>query len=151
VGIVLLAVGVGYVIRFPLADTLRSPEPGRNAAGIAWLSDESEALSRARAGQKPVLIDFYADWCAACRKLEARTFAHPAVIAEARDWVCLKVDGSNPDDRRFKRLQEKYAVVGLPTLVFLTPQGRRLPQSRITAYIGPAPFAEQMQTLRARF
>lgn len=151
VGIVLLAVGVGYVIRFPLADTLRSPEPGRNAAGIAWLSDESEALSRARAGQKPVLIDFYADWCAACRKLEARTFAHPAVIAEARDWVCLKVDGSNPDNPRFKRLQEKYAVVGLPTLVFLTPQGRRLPQSRITAYIGPEPFAEQMQTLRARF
>ncbi len=151
VGIVLLTVGVGYVIRFPLADTLRSPGPSPDKAGIAWLSDESVALSRARAGQKPVLIDFYADWCAACRKLDARTFAHPAVIAAARDWVCLKVDGSNPDDPQFKRLQEKYAVVGLPTLVFLTPQGRRLPQARITAYIGPEPFVAQMEKIAARF
>jgi len=50
------------------------------------------ALARARADHKPVMIDFFAEWCAACKELDRETYVSPTVVAEASRFVRIKVD-----------------------------------------------------------
>jgi thiol:disulfide interchange protein DsbD len=102
------------------------------AAGrIAWLTDEAEALARAKAEGKPLIIDFTADWCAACHELEAFTFSD-ATVADAINagFVPLRIDCTK-NDARVAEIQKHYGVTGLPTVVFA-----RGDRSRIDATIG---------------
>lgn len=85
---------------------------------IAWLHDEARAVEQARSARKPLLIDFRADWCGACKMLDAHTWADPAVRAyvNAR-FVPLQLDLTNEDDEAVHGLAERYRVSGLPTIL----------------------------------
>ncbi len=105
--------------------------PPMNLAGAAveqgphipWGNDEPAALARAARESKPVLIDFTADWCAACKELEHFTYTDADVIARSQRFVPLMIDATKGDDPEVKALLEKYAVTGLPTVLFLEPDG----------------------------
>jgi thiol:disulfide interchange protein len=85
---------------------------------IAWLHDEGRAVEQARASGKPLLIDFRADWCGACKMLDAYTWSDPAVRAEvAARFVPLQLDLTNEEDEGVHGLAERYRVSGLPTIV----------------------------------
>src|SRR5262249_57033264 len=56
------------------------------------------ALARAAAEHRPVMIDFFAEWCAACKELDRETYVGPSVVAEAQRFVRIKVDGTNTPD-----------------------------------------------------
>ncbi len=56
------------------------------------------ALARARAEHRPVMIDFFAEWCAACKELDRETYVAPGVVDEAERFVRIKVDGTNAVD-----------------------------------------------------
>src|SRR5512136_1834234 len=88
--------------------------------GVTWHvhQDEAAALARARAEGKPVIIDFWADWCVACRELDKVAWSDPRVVAEADRFVRLKMDGSQDSDA-FQRVFDKYGVVGMPTVIFI--------------------------------
>jgi thiol:disulfide interchange protein DsbD len=103
--------------------------------GITWHvhQDEAAALARARAEGKPVIIDFWADWCVACRELDKVAWSDPRVVAEADRFVRLKMDGSQDSDE-FQRVFDKYGVVGMPTVIFIDAQGKELPL-RITGAV----------------
>src|SRR5262249_44077129 len=91
-----------------------SPVP----APIAWLQDEPRALEQARRSGKPLLIDFRAEWCGACKMLDARTWSDPAVRAEvAARFVPLQIDLTNEEDEATQRLAKRYGVSGLPTVL----------------------------------
>jgi thiol:disulfide interchange protein DsbD len=106
--------------------------------GLAWLSDEAEALALAAREGRPVILDFWADWCVACKELDRIAWADPRVREEAGRFVAVKLDGSEGSEA-FQRMTEKYGIVGMPTVVFIDPRGREVP-GRITAAIG----AEEM-------
>jgi thiol:disulfide interchange protein DsbD len=114
------------------------------AAGFAWLHSEPEALALAKAEGRPVVIDFWAEWCTACKELDKKTWPEPAVAREAARFVALKVDGTEGDDVS-TALAKKYGVVGMPTVVFIDGQGRQVPQ----AVIGFIDAREMLQALRA--
>lgn len=146
IGIILVVLGVVYVARFALGDRPMAPvEPGRPANGIVWLRSEPAALDQARSRGKPVMIDFRADWCSACRRMEAETFPDPLVAALAEDFVSLKIDSTDATDPAVRALHEKYGVVGLPTLVFLDSRGRMLPDMTVTEFVPPSKLAERMR------
>jgi thiol:disulfide interchange protein DsbD len=87
--------------------------------GIHWLHDEQAAVAQAKASGKGLFIDFYADWCGICQKLERTTFSDPEVQRQVEErFVPLKVDATNatPD---VERLTTKYGVPGLPTVLML--------------------------------
>ncbi len=137
-GIALLVGGIVYG-----AGAAGARERARAAEGFAWIHDEREALALAKKEGRPVIIDFWADWCAACKELDRIAWADPRVRAEASRFVALKLDGTDGSDA-FQALSEKYGIVGMPTVVFIDPRGREVPE-RVTAAI---PAARMVETLR---
>src|SRR5712672_2817265 len=86
---------------------------------IPWLHDERAALEEARASGKGLLVDFSAEWCAACKELDVHVFSHPDVKAEvAERFVPLKIDATEETDE-VSRLEAKYGVPGLPTVLLM--------------------------------
>jgi thiol:disulfide interchange protein DsbD len=86
---------------------------------IAWLHDEATAVAEARRTGKPILVDFFAEWCEACKQLDLHTFSDPAVQRLVADgFVPLKIDGTNETDE-VQRMHGKYDVQGLPTVLVL--------------------------------
>jgi thiol:disulfide interchange protein DsbD len=107
------------------------------------VSDEAEALALAKSTGRPVIVDFWAEWCTACKELDRIAWADPRVREEAARFVAVKLDGTDGSDA-FQALLEKYAVVGMPTVVFIDPRGREVPE-RVTAAI---PAEAMVETLR---
>lgn len=107
---------------------------------IVWESDMPSALERARNEGKPVLVNFYADWCVWCKRLETTTLKDAKVAWALHNKVVplsLNVDGDG------KELSNEYEVDGLPTIIVLDAGGREL--GRIPGYMPPDSFLEQVE------
>lgn len=117
--------------------------PGLKIATLQWETDEAGALARAKAENMRVLIDFTADWCAACKKLLRITFADSKVAAELSQYVLLKVDATDDEDPKVMALMKKYRVVGLPTVVILDAKEQEL--LRINDFVEPEPFLVRLK------
>ena len=110
---------------------------------LSWYHDEAEALKASTLENKPVLIDFWAEWCEACKKLDATTFKHPGVMSQlAQDFILLKFDLTELDAQS-EAIQKKYEIQSLPTLVLLPPKGDLNGKKPITGYVdGPGLLQE---------
>jgi thiol:disulfide interchange protein DsbD len=125
---------------------------------IPWLRDERSALEQARATGKGLLVDFSAEWCAACKELDAHVFTDPSVKAEvAERFVPLKIDATEETDET-TRLEAKYGVPGLPTVLLMAcnepvpaPPECSVPRDgpgRVTGYIPPSEMVERMRRVQ---
>ena len=114
------------------------------APTIAWATNLDTALAQARAEHRPVLVDFGAAWCVACEELMHRTFSEAAVRGEARRFVAVKVDATDPTPA-IEALQTRYQVRGLPTVLLINSEGREV--SRVTEFVPPARMLELMHTV----
>jgi thiol:disulfide interchange protein DsbD len=119
-------------------------ERARAAAGFTWLHDEPAAVVKARTERRPVIVDFWAEWCTACKELDKIAWADPRVREEASRFVAVKVDGTESTDA-VAAIQERYAVQGMPTVVFIDSSGREV-KDRV---IGAIDAEEMLQRLRA--
>ncbi len=106
------------------------------AAPIGWESNEPSARSRAVAEHKPLLVDFGASWCGACKELDEKTFPDPRVRAEGSRFVALHVDATSDDDPEVTRVRDKYGVnEGLPVVLLFASDGREA--FRFTEFVPP--------------
>ncbi len=147
--VVLLTIGICYVGRFAVEDRTRlfSRSGDVSDPGISWLYNESSALETAKNLEKPVMIDFRADWCTDCKKLEAETFPSPAVTRESRRFVNVKIDLTNASSPESARLKKKYDIKGLPTILFLDRSGKLIPDTAVTGFLKPEEMAEHMRRI----
>jgi thiol:disulfide interchange protein len=98
------------------------------------------ALERARTEGKPVLVNFYADWCVWCKRLESTTLRDAKVASVLQNRV---VPLSLDVDRDGKELSNEYRVDGLPTIIVLDASGQEI--GRIPGYMPPDSFLERVE------
>lgn len=120
------------------ANALREP-------GIEWQQFDPELIAQAQTAGKPVMLDFYADWCIPCLELDRRTFTDPAVIAKSEEFVRLKVDLTRFDSPESETLRKQFDIAGVPTIVFLDQNGTEALSSRVVGYIPPEEFLKKME------
>jgi thiol:disulfide interchange protein DsbD len=116
--------------------------------GVAWQPYSEKKVEQAAKMGKPTIIDFYADWCAPCRELEEITFHDPKVVKAAESFSMLKVDLTRKGDPLHQVLLNRYEVRGVPTVVFLGPNGREVESLRVVSFEKPEVFIEKMRLLQ---
>ncbi len=106
-------------------------------------ADELDAaLATAQSNGKMVLLDYYADWCVDCKRMEASTLVDPAVtkILDSR-FTMLQVDVTDPNDPATSALKKRYGVFGPPAILFFDTSGRELKDKRLYGFRDAKTFA----------
>ena len=149
IGIVMLLTGAALLIgalggsRDPLQPLagLRGQAVAGEAKKLAFEPVRSVADLDARlaAVDRPVMLDFYADWCVSCKEMERYTFADPAVQAKLAGFTLLKADvtGNTPED---KALLTRFGLFGPPGIIFFAPGGKEVAGLRVVGYQEAATF-----------
>lgn len=113
---------------------------------VTSLSQLEPLLAQAQSQGKPVLLDFYADWCVSCLELEHFTFAEPAMQARLADFALIKVDVT-ANDADAKALNQQYQVFGPPVLFFYDAAGQPRPELTVVGFIEAEPLLEKLSAL----
>ncbi|CAN5476090.1 protein-disulfide reductase DsbD [soil metagenome] len=145
IGIALMMVSTlqksGFQLAAPNGAVAGNAAPA--AAHLAWQKYSDEALAKAIADKKPVLIDFWADWCGACHELEERTFPDARIQELSKQFVLFKIDATN-DSPELAVLKKTYNVMGLPTMVFYDSNGQMRSDITVTGFLEAPEFIERM-------
>ncbi len=91
---------------------------------IKSLADLDREVAAAKAAGKPVMLDFYADWCVACKEMEKYTFPEPAVHQALASFVLLKADVTANDDVD-QALMKRLGIIGPPATLYFTHGAER--------------------------
>ncbi|WP_454752495.1 protein-disulfide reductase DsbD [Cupriavidus necator] len=123
-------------------------EAGGGAQAVRFERVRSVAELDARVAQaatagKPVLLDFYADWCVSCKEMERLTFVDPRVRARLSEIVLLQADvtANNADD---KALLKRFGLFGPPGIILFGADGRERPV-RVIGYQSANRFLESLE------
>ena len=112
-----------------------------------WLLDEQVAFTTAAKEDKPLVMDFWAEWCSACKELDHKTWSSEGPLTLAGQFVTLKMDMTERNDFNDSAL-EKYAVVGMPTVIFFSSDGQEI--ERFSGFKGPEDVEEIMSRVLSR-
>ena len=146
--IALFIVALGLVAA-RVAVSLMKREPPKSGGGVQWLTP-GEGLRLAANSNKPVLLDFTAEWCRPCHVLDAEVFQDPAIAKNINErFVPIRVVDRRREEGRntseVDELQQRFAVRGYPTVVFADRNGER---ARMEGFGGREKFEEIMESVR---
>jgi thiol:disulfide interchange protein DsbD len=107
----------------------------------------AELDARIASATKPVMLDFYADWCVSCKEMEKFTFADPTVAAKMKEFTLLKADvtANNEDD---KALLKRFGLFGPPGILFFNQAGKELGGLRVVGYQPASQFLAVLEKAR---
>ena len=124
--------------------------PARHLAfePVESVAELEVALSEARAAGTPVMFDFSAEWCVACKEMEKYTFPDKGVIAALDSFVLLQADVTENDDDD-KELLQYFGSFGPPTIAFFDAAGQEQPAFKLVGFVPPEDFAPHVKRLAA--
>ncbi len=106
---------------------------------IKSLADLNNELALARQQNKPVFLDFYADWCVSCKEMEKYTFSQPGVQAVLSAGIILKADVT-ANDETDQQLMKNFGIFGPPSMLFFDRQGNEQPAKRLVGFLEAEKF-----------
>jgi thiol:disulfide interchange protein DsbD len=111
---------------------------------ITSIKELDELLAKNKG--KKIMLDFYADWCTACKELEEVTFADAEVKVKMDEFVLIQADvTANGDDE--KALSQKYGVFGPPAIIFFDKESSVQKSKTIIGFIEPGEFLSHLNKL----
>ena len=117
--------------------------------GVEWQSYSEQVLQEAIVQKKPVIIDFYAEWCTPCREFEEIVFHYPDVVSQAEaGFIMVKIDVTQGDNPLHEQLLKQYDIKGVPTIVFLDTQGTERLDLRLVDFLPPKQFLVHMSSVK---
>ncbi len=148
-GVVMFAMAAYYaypvVKRYIPTETKVSTEKKQSQ----WKTYTDKVYTTAKANKQNIIIDFWADWCAACIELEEKTFSKPNVknLLKDKGVVTLKYDATLQTEE-FKKIKEKYGIIGLPNLIFYDKNGEVRKDLTLTGFEEEKEFIERINKLK---
>ncbi len=115
---------------------------------IKTAADLQRELALAKAQGKPLMLDFYADWCTSCVELERYTFSDPEVRAALRGFVLLQADVTPWDEEDQQLLVKQFGLSGPPAIIFYDREGREQPNLRLAGFIDAETFIKHIRWLQ---
>jgi thiol:disulfide interchange protein DsbD len=154
IGMVLLLIGASLVIgalggsRDPLQPFgfLRgaASTPAEHVA-FERVKTSAELDARLKDAGRPVMLDFYADWCVSCKEMEKYTFSDARVAAKMRQMLLLQVDVTANSDAD-KALLKRFSLFGPPGIIFFDPRGEERRGLRVVGYQPADDFLKVVNT-----
>jgi thiol:disulfide interchange protein DsbD len=138
-GVALIAVAAW--ITSPLWMAAMTPTEG----GIVFKPYSPVEVQQAAAAHRPVMIDFSAEWCGPCRKMERTTFRDKRVVDDAKQFVMLKADLTHEGTPEVEKMRKDFGIWGVPTLVFIGPDGREHTELRKVEYVTAAELLDLLE------
>ena len=114
---------------------------------VADLTALNQAVKKANAEGKSVMVDLYADWCVACKEFEHYTFNQPQVHQALANTVLLQVDLTDTGSASSVELMKHFQIFGLPSILFFDKQGQELTNNRVTGFMEADEFTAHIQRI----
>ena len=129
----------------PLADRqqARAAVAGPSFQPIKGKAGLAQALGEAARAGRPVVLDFYADWCIECKKLERETFDSAAISAKFADFTLLRADVTL-NDSEDRALLAELSLYGPPAVLIFDRSGRERRGQRLVGFEGPEAFSARL-------
>jgi thioredoxin:protein disulfide reductase len=134
-------------LRGPAAGT--APVAASEFRKVKSLADVERELRAADAAGRTVMLDFYADWCVDCKRMERYTFPEPAVQAALDGKVLLKADVT-ANDATDRELMNRFEIFGPPAILFFGANGEELRSHRLFGFVPAQRFAAHVRETRGR-
>ena len=116
----------------------------RPTSKIEWIPYDQSVIAQATEAKRPVILEFYADWCAPCRIMEREVFTDPEIIKLSRKFVTVRADLTKV--RPFHdELMERYQIRGIPAVVFINSEGKEVERLRVVGLVDRAEFVDRLK------
>ncbi len=127
-----------------VADSSMVNRHGLEFKQIKGVADLQTALANAQQQRKPLMLDFYADWCVSCKEMEAYTFTDERVQTALKDVILIQADVTKNDDPD-KQLLKKLGLFGPPAILFFTPDGLERRPYRVVGFMSAEKFSQHVK------
>ncbi|MFB6226937.1 MAG: cytochrome c biogenesis protein CcdA [bacterium] len=118
--------------------------------GIDWIPAEKLVELEPNLVQGPTMVYVSAEWCAPCKEMKIKTFQNNALRRELEPVTPVKVDLTEAPDSKIGNWMDKHSIQGVPTILFLTSDGREVRSLRTVGFVGPATLLNKVRVFKRR-
>lgn len=129
----------GYTAQV-VSDQAKKPDQEEKTVLPEGFAVLDKALAQAKQENKPLVLDFHAEWCVPCKQMEKEVFPDPEVAARLKKVIFLRIDTDKEPE-----LSKQLGVVGLPDIRFATSEGKIVHKS--VGFQNAASFSKQLDEL----
>lgn len=152
VGVVLGSQNIMHPLKGALSFTVAAGSTGSNVQQhqglnfrqIKNVSELDDILNQTKQAEQLVMLDFYADWCVDCIRMEKNVFIAPEVVDDLNEVIVLQADVTVRDEHS-KGLEQRFGIVGPPSIIFFNRQGQEIHDLRMIGYEDTPTFRKRLQ------